>query len=115
MLIVYFVFNDEGTIEGYQRFDQDKENPGVWIVSTAFKPTAQGKGFGTRSMQQGIQLLATNLASDGRPLESVHAWIHPENTPSIKMCIRSSFINAKRSMVDKVGRAMDLYICTLRR
>jgi L-amino acid N-acyltransferase YncA len=109
--IVYFVFNEEGTIEGYQRFDQDKGNPRIWIVSTAFKPTSQGKGFGTRSMQQGIDLLTACLETDGRPLESIHAWIHPGNMPSIKMCVRSGFMNANQAIEDKVGRSMDLYIC----
>lgn len=110
--IVYFVFDEEGTIQGYQRFDQDKGDPSIWIVSTAFKPTSQGKGFGTRSMQQGIDLLAACLKTDGRPLESIYAWIHPENMPSIKMCLRSGFMSANQSIEDKLGRSMDLYICT---
>lgn len=112
-LIVYLVLDDDGAVMGYQRFDLDRENPDVWFVSTAFLPSSHGKAYGTRSMKQSINQLATDLAADARPIASVHAWIHPENIPSIKMCLRSGFVKTDRQMTDKVSRAMDLYACSV--
>ena len=112
-LIAYLVLDDDGAVTGYQRFDLDRENPDVWSVSTAFLPSSQGKGYGIRSMKQSINQLATDLAADARPIASVHAWIHPENIPSIKMCLRSGFVRTDRQITDKVSRVMDLYVCSV--
>ena len=112
-LITYFVLDDMGAVMGYQRFDLDEKDPNVWLVSTGFKPSSQGKGYGTRSMRQSIDRLATDLASDARPLASVYAWIHPANTPSIKMFERSGFVKTARQLTDRVGRVMDLYVCSV--
>lgn len=108
-LIAYLILDKDGAVIGYQRFNLDRENPDVWIVSTAFKPSSQVKGYGTSSMRQSIKQLTTDLAADARPLAIIYAWIHPENIPSIKMCVRSGFVMTEHQMTDKVGRVMDLY------
>lgn len=112
-LIAYFVLDEDGAVIGYQRFDLDRENPDRWFVSTGFKPSSQKRGYGTSSMRQSIKQLTTDLVADARSLSIVYAWIHPENIPSIKMCMRSGFVRTDRQMTDKVGRVMDLYACSI--
>lgn len=82
----YIGFNSEHQPIGYIRFDLDRNLDNQPVTSIAIAPTERGKGFGSRLIAAGVDLMRS---VEG--FHQVHAYIKPDNTASLRSFEKAGF------------------------
>jgi ribosomal-protein-alanine N-acetyltransferase len=76
-----FVLNADNQTMGYCRLDLNDNNE--YMVSIALDPTLQGRGLGTKLLQEAIKLLNTD--------KTILAEVKTGNKPSLKLFQKNNF------------------------
>ncbi|MBL8800131.1 MAG: UDP-2,4-diacetamido-2,4,6-trideoxy-beta-L-altropyranose hydrolase [Planctomycetia bacterium] len=85
---------NEAAIVGHCRCQRE---PAGWVISVCLSARSRGKGYGWRVIRQAVERLAAQ-----RGATEVHAYIRPDNEPSLRAFARAGFHQQGRRTVNGV-------------